>query len=50
MKHQTERNAKGFTSWSQFVSMLFPLRGTFGYATLPGRTPSERSVMGLPAA
>lgn len=22
-KHQTERNAKGFTSWSQFVSMLF---------------------------
>ena len=23
IKHQTERNAKGFTSWSQFVSMLF---------------------------
>lgn len=22
-KHQAERNAKGFTSWSQFVSMLF---------------------------
>ncbi|MCD4706429.1 MAG: DUF4372 domain-containing protein [Candidatus Sabulitectum sp.] len=22
-KHQTERNAKGFSSWSQFVSMLF---------------------------
>ena len=22
-KHQTERNAKGFTSWTQFVSMLF---------------------------
>ncbi|MCK5134099.1 MAG: DUF4372 domain-containing protein [Candidatus Sabulitectum sp.] len=22
-KHQTKRNAKGFSSWSQFVSMLF---------------------------
>jgi hypothetical protein len=23
IKHQTERNAKGFTCWSKFVSMLF---------------------------
>ncbi len=48
-KHQTERGAKGFTSWSHFVSMIFPLRGTFGYASLPEQTPSERSVTGLHA-
>ncbi len=48
-KHQAEKGAKGFTSWTQFVSMMFPLRGTFGYASLPEQTPSERSVTGLRA-
>ncbi|MCK5132235.1 MAG: DUF4372 domain-containing protein [Candidatus Sabulitectum sp.] len=37
-KHQAEKGAKGFTFWAQFVSMIFPLRGTFGYASLPEQT------------
>ena len=48
-KHQAEKGVNGFASWSQFVSMIFPLRGIFGYASLPEQTPSERSLADLRA-
>lgn len=40
---------EGIISWRQFVSMIFPLRGTFGHASSSEQTLSEKSVTGLHA-